>query len=313
MKFSRNAMLLFICLISISSLYSQNKNDQQPLKIKTNVIVLDSKEQFVEVKPEDLKILEDGVEQKVSKLSKKDSINVGIVIDNSGSLRYQFPAILGTANLIVENLRENDSAFAIRFVSRDKINIEQDWTSNKNLLKKGISEMFIEGGKSAVIDAVKLSADKLIEKKDESKRSALILISDCEDRDSYFKLEQALESVKDNEIEIYVIAFTKDLEETSKIPAHSLKQKAIGLAKTFAVESGGMAFFPKWSKKDQDELVAAARSIILELRSQYVVEYISTNPNAKDRERKIIIEAANALNGEKRFVFARSVIELAEK
>lgn len=314
MKFHRASFLFIICLISAFSAFSQDKSniDKTPITIKTNLMVLNSNKQLSDVNPEDIKIFEDGVEQKISKLSKKQSLNVGFVIDNSGSLRFQLPAMVGTANLIVENLRENDTAFAVRFVSRDKIQNVKDWTSDKNLLKREINNMYVEGGKSAVIDAIKLSADKLGEKKDESKRSILILISDCEDRDSFYKTADVLKSVKDNDIEVYVIGFMQDLDANIVSSSKSVRQKAKDFAGSLAFESGGMAFFPKWSKKNQDEIIEAARTIIFETRSQYVIEYISSNSNPKIRERKLGVQVADAPNGEKRTAYMRSTINLRE-
>ena len=313
MKFHRAIFLFIICLISAFPAFSQDKsnNDKAPITIKANLMVLNSNKQLSDVKLEDIKIIEDGVEQKISKLSKKQSLNVGLVIDNSGSLRFQLPAIVGTANLIVENLRENDMAFAVRFVGRDKIQNIQDWTSDKNLLKREINNMYVEGGKSAVVDAIKLSADKLIEKKDESKRNVLILISDCEDRDSFYKAADVLKFVKDNNIEVYVIGFMQDLD-ANLVSSKSVKQKAKDFASSLAFESGGMAFFPNWSKKNQDEILEASKTIIFETRSQYVIEYISSNSNPKTRERKLSVQVADAPTGEKRTAYMRSTINLGE-
>ena len=198
MKFFQTIFCLSVCLTAAYTVFSQSKNpiQQPPVMIKANVMVLDSKEQLADIKAEDLKIYEDGIEQKISKLTKKESLNLGLVIDNTGSMRTQLSAIVGTANLIVENLRDSDEAFAVRFISSNNISLVQNWTSNKNDLKKSLNNMYIEGGQSAVIDALKMSADLLLEKKDDAKRSALILISDCEDRASFYKLEVSFENIK---------------------------------------------------------------------------------------------------------------------
>lgn len=312
MKFHRTILLLIICLSATVFAFSQDKNkkSESPITVKTNLMVLDSKEQFAEVKPEDVKIFENGIEQKVTNLYKKDAANVGIVVDNSGSLRMQLDTILQTATLFVQNLRENDQAFTVRFISRDKIQTTQNWTSNKNSLQRSIENMYVEGGKSALIDAIKFSTDKLIEKKDESKRSTLILISDCEDRDSFYKADDILKLLKDNGIEVYILGFVQDLENGKF--GKSPKLRAMDFANSLASISGGMAFFPKSSRKNQDEIVEATQTIIFEIRSQYVVEYISTNSNPKDKERKLSVQVTDTADGEKRKAFMRSVINIAE-
>lgn len=313
MKFHRTIFLFLVCSLFAFSAFAQdkNKNGDSQITVKTNLMVLDSKEQFAEVKPEDIKIFEDGIEQKVTNLYKKEAANVGIVIDNTGSMRFQLETILQTASLFVQNLRENDQAFTVRFVSKDKIQTAQDWTSNKNLLQRSLENMFIEGGMSAVVDAVKFSADKLIQKKDDSRRSALILISDCEDRASDNKVNDVLKSLKDNGIEVYVIGLMQDLGEGFK--GKSPKEKSMQFAQNLASISGGMTFFPKNSKKNQNEIIEAAKTIVYEIRSQYVVEYVSTNQKMKDKERKLSVQITDAPDGEKRTAFMRSFINLGEK
>lgn len=303
---------LFLLPIGITSQDKKDKDVKQtPVEIKANVLVSDEKNQIVgDVKMEDVKIYEDGVEQKLLKLTKTESVNVGILVDNSGSLRTQFETILATASAIAKNLREEDKAFTIRFVSRSSIEITQNWTSDKNLLVKSINNMYTQGGQSAVVDAIKVSADHLIKNKSESKRNVLVLISDCEDRDSYYTTEQVLKHLRENEIEVYVLGFTGELENFAGATTRSVRSKAETFGKLLADETGGEAYFPKWSRKNKDELVAAAKETVLGLRSQYIAEYVSTNSDRKIiNERKINIEVADSANGEKRLAVVRSFIK----
>lgn len=306
--------LLLICLISANHNFSQDKNKtQNPVKIRANLMVTNSNDQLADVKPEDLKIVEDGIEQKNAKLTKNESFNLGLVIDSSGSMRTQFDTILGTANLIIENMREKDEAFAVSFISSDNIRLAQSWTSDKNLLKRGINNMFVQGGQSAVVDALMTSAEELIKKKNENERSALILISDCEDRNSFYKTEEVLKKLKDNNIEVYVIGFTQELDGYIVSTGRPTRLMASDFAKLLANETGGAAYFPKYSKKKQDEIIEAAKAIVFELRSQYVIEYVSTNSNPKNKERKFSVEIKNAPNGEKLSAFVRPTINIGKQ
>lgn len=306
MKYFHAIFLLVICLTLSVPIFSQNKDkkNETPLTIKTNLMVLNSKEEYADINSEDIKLLENGVEQKITNLYKKEAANIGIVIDNTGSLRFQLETILQTASLLVRNLREKDQAFTVRFVSKDKIQTAQDWTSNKNLLHRSLENMFIEGGLSAVVDAIKFSADKLIQKKDSSRRSALILISDCEDRVSDNKVNDVLKLLKDNDIEVYVIGLTQEAKA---------KKASENFAKNLASISGGMAFFPKSTRNNQNEIAKSAQTAIFEIRSQYVIEYVSTNPNTKEKERKLSVQIAGAADGEKRQGFIRPVVNTGEK
>jgi hypothetical protein len=68
-------------------------------------------------------------------------------------------------------MQEKDEAFFIRFVSSDRLEILQDWTSDKTLLNEALEGTYTEAGSSAIIDAVYLSTEKIIqrEKADKTK------------------------------------------------------------------------------------------------------------------------------------------------
>jgi hypothetical protein len=82
-------------------------------------------------------------------------------------------------------------------------------------------------------------------------------------------------------------------------------------ANEFVLPTGGMAFFPKSSRNNQNEIIEAAKTAVFEIRSQYVIEYISTNPNTK--ERKLSVQIADAPDGEKRQGVIRPVVNTGEK
>jgi hypothetical protein len=78
----------------------------------------------------------------------------------------------------------------IRFVSSDKISIEQDFTSKKEYLLDALDNFHIEGGQTAVRDAVYLAAEKVgayekSNRADDRLRRAIVLVTDGEDRASF--------------------------------------------------------------------------------------------------------------------------------
>jgi Ca-activated chloride channel homolog len=304
-------LIPIILLVFSITAFTQKKDEIKPLEIKTNLLITDSKNLFAnDVKQEDLKVFEDGVEQKITYFAKKTSANVGFVVDNTGSMRTQLEIILDTGNLVAANLSDTDSAFVVRFVDSSKITVEQDWTSNKMLLKRAFAGMYVEGGASAVADAVYLAAEKLNEKKkDETTKNIIVLISDCDDRDSFYKQKQVIEILKKSNVQVLVLAFFDALTPEYTISANS-KQNAQNLANIFAVETNGSVFLLKYSKKDKEQLIDTIKKVVYEIRSQYEIGYTSTNLKQKDVERKIVVEVANDSKGEKRLVFMRDKIVL---
>src|SRR5204863_9178010 len=84
--------------------------------------------------------------------------------------------------------------FLVRFIRSDKIVTVQDFTSNKDMLMDGLDSFYVEGGQTAIIDAVYPSAEHVSEYKKgdevDRRRRALIVITDGEDRNSFYKQEQ---------------------------------------------------------------------------------------------------------------------------
>ncbi|MDQ6786046.1 MAG: VWA domain-containing protein [Acidobacteriota bacterium] len=290
------------------------KKSDKPVSVKTNVLILDRNGQLAnDIKAEDLKIFEDGVEQKNVSLIKISSVNVGLAIDNSGSVRTQLDQITTAAKLVFNNLRGQDEVFLVRFVGSDKIEVIQDWTTNKAELNEAAENMYVEGGQTAVLDAVYLAAEKIAEqaKKDATRRNVLIVISDCEDVNSFYTRKEVLKKIKESDVEIYTIGFTQRLPFSSTSDYKSPREIANNLADLFASETNGVAYFPKSSKKNQKEIVEAATSILSELRAQYRIEYVSTNQKSDDKRRKLRVEIADSSKDEKRTAIMRESVSIS--
>jgi VWFA-related protein len=309
--------LILVCFVS-GFAFSQDKDSkekdkktlQKPVEVKANVMVLDTADKYVDdVKQEDLKIFEDGVEQKITYFARKEPIlNLGLVMDNTGSMRTQLDKILSAAAVLTANLRPADEAFIVRFVSSDKITIVEEWTSDKSKLKAGLEQLYIEGGQSAINDALYLSATKILEreKKEAKNRYALVLITDAEDRDSFYTLDKMLSLIDKTDVQIFVIALTKDLSDKKNeyTKTKNAKTNAEKYARTVALETGGNAYVFSNNYSDND-LVTALKSVLIELRSQYVIGYASSNQKRDNLPRKLTVQVADNAKGEKRQAIIR--------
>ena len=315
-------ILVLFLIVNINSVYAQNnsgknskgkKIESKIVEVKVNLMILNADGKFADnVKLEDLKIYEDGIEQKITYFIKKEPIlNLGLVVDNTGSMRDKLSEIHFAASTIVSNLNENDEAFLIRFVSSDNVNVIQDWTSDKKKLNSAIQDMYVEGGQTAIIDALYLSAQKLAEgeKLNKSKRYALILISDSVDRHSYYTLDEMLELFKNTDLQIFSFSFPveeefKSAKESRKQIIGSKGKKPILLNNILALKTGGAAYTLN-KKYTKEEIAEALKKFIIELRSQYIVGYTSTNQNRDGLSRKIIVQIADDVKGEKRQAVTR--------
>jgi VWFA-related protein len=271
--------------------------EPQPLTVRFNVLVTDINGQpRDDVDKEDFNILEDGVQQPLSFFIKREGpLNYGLVVDTSGSLRGLFNLVIDAANAFISANPQQDEIFLTRFVSSDKVELVQDWTSDQALLQKGLDSLFIEGGQSAIVDAVYKSANHLFQRLKTAsapRRSGLVLITDGEDRASYYSERQVLKLVRDLNIQVFILGFTQDLQEK---PA----SKATNFLRRLAQESGGHVLFPS----NRAEMAGMIHAIHQELSGQYFMGYTPTNQTRDNATRQIRIETVDRPGRDKRFAF----------
>ena len=288
-------------------------NENEVIKIDTSLVnlhvrVIDRNNKTIEdVRPDEFHVFEDGVQQTIFNVSKEEvPISYGLAVDTSASLRLQLPTVIDAAKTIINSNQPEDETFLVRFISSDKIETVQDFTSNKDLLLDGIDSFYTEGGQTAIIDAVYLSAERVADYKkgDDSdrRRRALILVTDGEDRASYYKADQLFARLREEDVQIYVIGFVNELSnEDGGIIKKSTRANAIKLLNRLATETGGKAFFPE----SLSELPEIANQITRDLRTQYVVSYTPTN-NAQDGTyRAIRVQIADKGGRDKRIAITR--------
>jgi len=230
------------------------------------------------VQQSEFHIFEDGVPQAIETFTREEvPISYGLAVDTSGSLRSQLQSVVDAGKTIINSNKRGDETFLVRFISSDKIETVQDFTDNKELLNDGLDSFYVEGGQTAIIDAVYLSAEHVSEyrKGDESdrRRRALIVITDGEDRNSFYKQEQLFARLREEDVQIFVIGFVNELEKEAGLIRKSPRDKAVNLINRLASETGGRAFFPE----SISQLPEIANEIIRDLRTQYVISYNPTN------------------------------------
>lgn len=287
--------------------------DDEIIKIDTvnvllNVRVIDRNNRPISnLSQNEFQIYEDNVLQRIESFSKAEvPTNYSLVIDNSGSLRMQLEKVIEAGKIIVNTNRPDDETSIIRFVSSDKIETVQDFTSNKADVLDALDNLYTEGGQTAIIDAVYLAAEKVTEyeksRSDDRKRRALILVSDGEDRDSYYKEQQLFELLRESDVQIFTIGFVSELSKEGGFISKSPQSKAKSLMERLATETGGKSYFPT----NINELDTIAKDIAGELRTQYSISYAPTNDKQDGSFRNIKVQVADGPNKQKRIAVTRS-------
>lgn len=288
--------------------------DTEVLKIDTaevslNVRVVDGNNRPVgNLNQSHFRVYEDDVLQPITSLTTTEvpSINA-LVIDNSRSLRSQLKRIVEAGKILIGANRPKDESTIVRFVSSDKIEVVQDFTPNKNSLNNALDNLFVEGGQTAIIDAVYQTAKKVEQyqnsgRNEDVKQRALILVSDGDDRSSAFTEQQLFKLLRESSVQIYAVGFVDGLSKEADSSGVSRQEKAKAFLSRLAQETGGKVYFPN----SIDELSQIASDISGELRTQYFVSYSPTNDNRDGTFRKIKVEIADGANKEKRIAITRT-------
>lgn len=260
------------------------------------------------VRQEDFKVYEDGVLQPIFQVTREEvPISYGLAVDNSGSMRSQIDKVIEAAKEIINSNKTGDETFLVRFINSDKIETLQDFTPNKQALMDALDSMYIEGGRTAIVDAVYLSSEHVSRYKksefDDRRRRALIVVTDGEERDSFYKKEQLFAKLREEDVQIFVIGFVNELEkDNGGLIRNSSREEAVNFLNRLAKETGGRTFYPN----SLSELPGIANEIIRDLRTQYVISYNPTNKNRDGSFRAIRVAVSEGAGGEKRIALTRS-------
>jgi Ca-activated chloride channel family protein len=249
-------------------------------EVVLNATVLDGNKLVQDLKKDDFQIFEDGVKQSIISFQHTDlPVSIALVVDNSGSMSKKRPAVNKSALDLVQASNPEDEAFVVNF--SDEAYIDQEFTSDVNKLRDGLSHIESRGG-TALYDAVVASADKLVADAKRPKQ-VLVIITDGEDNASTLTLEQTIRRVQQlSGPVIYSIGLLFGDEMSRAEVRHA--RRALEM---LSGETGGIAFFPK--SIDQVDEVAA--EVARDIRSQYTLGYHSSKPTSEPGFRRVQVNA----------------------
>lgn len=250
-------------------------------EVVLNCTVLDGNKIVQDLKKDNFKVFEDGVQQTILSFQHTDlPVSIALVIDNSGSMYKKRPSVNKAALDLVLASNPQDEAFVVNF--SDEAFIDQDFTSNINQLRDGLAHIDSRGG-TALYDAVVASADKLVADAKRPKQ-VLVLITDGEDNASTLNLEQTIRRVQElSGPVIYSIGLLFGDESSRAEVRHA--RRALEMLST---ETGGIAYFPR-SMEQVDEIAA---EVARDVRSQYTIGYRSTKPTTEPGFRRVQVIAS---------------------
>jgi VWFA-related protein len=292
----RKSVLTVAVCLSTAVLFAQDKPQPQKgqndkdysLKVETvevqlPVSVLDKEGRPVDgLKQEHFQVFEDKILQTIKSFRHEDiPLSLGLVIDNSGSMRNKRERVNSSALAFVRESNPEDETFIVNF--DDSAYLEQDFTGSIGDLVDALENIDARG-ETALYDAIYLSAEHLKEGKKDKK--IILLITDGEDNVSKYKLEKVMDTLRRSQVTLYAIGLLEEDDDRGglfhKAPSKRAKEELV----KFAEITGGQAFFPK----NLDEVEDLTKRIAHDIRNHYTITYTPTNGRLDGTYREISVK-----------------------
>jgi Ca-activated chloride channel family protein len=257
------SLVVLASLIAFTGSLVARQIPTQSLKVDVDLVlvnatVTDTEGRYaVGLEKQNFRIWEDKVEQQIEYFSTEDApISVGLIFDASGSMHDTLPYARQAALAFLQTANVDDEYFLVEFNDRPRVTV--DTTKDVGKLQGHI--IFIPAkGSTALYDAVYMGMEKL--KKATYPKRALITITDGGENHSRYTFSNLRDFVREQNVQIFSIG-------------------AEGGINNLVEMTGGYAFHG-------DGLEDICQKIAIELKSEYVIGYRSTNQAKDGRWRKV--------------------------
>lgn len=264
--------------------------------VNVDVAILDDHNHFIPKIPQGaFRILEDGVPQQVSQFGQSEApITICMLIEFSGRFQaywsYGWQETLTASYGFLETLKADDNVAVVEYDMRPTI--LSDFSPDKRKAEQAMSMLRIPGfSESNVFDALTDMADRMSAIEG---RKAIVLLGTGLDTFSKITFDTARKSLQESGVPIYTIS----LLQVARLLAESRGMSPIvemdflqadNEMRTFAKETGGLSFFPRF----YGEYPSVFRQIQESLRNQYSLAYHPTNTSRDGKFRRIKVQLVN--------------------
>jgi Ca-activated chloride channel homolog len=268
------ALLMYLLIASLLSAQENNfKLDVNVDLTELHVSVTDEKDHPIgNLQKENFRVFEDQKEQNLSVFKHEDiPVSLGLVIDNSRSMEPRKQRLDAAALAFVRKSNPEDETFIVHF--DDTARLDQDFTNSIPLLEETLASVK-PYGQTAIYDALILALNHMEHGKEAKK--AILLLTDGVDNSSKHALAEAVDMAKRSRVAVYTVGLLSE----------SGGQKAEDSLVRIAEVSGGRAFFPL----TVDEARADMERVAHDLREQYTLGYIPSNPSRAGQWRSVRVD-----------------------
>jgi VWFA-related protein len=202
---------------------------------------------------------EDGAEQQLKVFRREDvPVSMGIVIDNSGSMKNKLQRVQAAAQALVANSNPQDEVFLVNF--NDDVYRDTDFTSDPQKLAQGLAKIDCKGG-TAMRDALQ-AAIRYAKAKGKHDKKVIVVVTDGDDNMSETTLDDVVREAQQREILVYAVALLSEEE-------HDAAKRARQALDLITRSTGGHVWYPK----DAEEVGRIALQVARDIRNQYILGY----------------------------------------
>lgn len=263
--------------------------------VTLDAAVLDAKGLFIPgIPPAAFRVLEDNVPQKIDKVDMGQApLTVALVIEFSGKFQrlygYTWFQTLQLSWGFASTLKPDDYMAVIAYDIKPEILC--DFTNNHQEIQAALGRLTIPAWQEAnLFDALTDTADRM---SGLDGRKAILVLTSGIDTFSKITFDKARKSLAESGVPIYAISlmqFLRTIADQSMGPVQRMDfLQADNELRTFAKETGGRAFFPRF----EGEYGGIFQDIQQALRNEYVISYTPSNKTHDGAFRKLKVELVN--------------------
>jgi Ca-activated chloride channel family protein len=282
LRLSRFAGLFAVGALLLSA--QKQQDDEAVFRTDTNLVMLhatvvDKNGHLLTDLPQNaFQVYENGVEQKIKIFKREDvPVSMGLVIDNSGSMRDKRQKVEAAALAMVKASNREDEVFVVNFNDEPFLD-SPDFTNDIKVLEQSLAKIDSRGG-TAMRDAIRVSIDHEKQKAKRDKK-VLLVITDGNDNASMISQEALVKASQQSEILIYAIGL---LSEEERREAKRAKRSL----DTLTEATGGQSYYPK----ELSDVEKICHQVAHDIRNQYIIAYTPTNTALDGTFRQVRVAA----------------------
>jgi VWFA-related protein len=269
--------------------------------VELDVAVLDNKGHFLPGIPKErFRVLEDNVPQKIASfnLNSDAPMTIAMVIEFSNLFQQYYSQgwfeTLTASYGFVQTLKPDDYVAVIAYDLRSEILC--DFTTDRAKVQDAMQRMRIPGFSEAnLFDALVDTEQRM---SNIEGRKAILLIASGRDTFSKLTFDKARKAVQEAGVPVYAISMLQAMRIMAEQYMSETQRmdflQADNEMNTFARESGGQAYFPRFFA----EFPSIFQSVSAALRNQYSLTYQPSNQAKDGQFRKVKVELVDPQTGD---------------